>query len=215
MKKFIAAIILILLCMFVHISPVFALQPYRSRSSRVIDSNYRLNADGGGGITLCQRPADEVIFRVQGSGNSEYCAKKKYIFIRVVPLAKSEEESSENEEENQRPEYVRYPPERINLPGQPYAYYIFEKDTANMIGPLTEEKFTLHNLVAKQKIKWKSIETTKKEDSNGMTALVIYILFILFCIYVLPFLILLAVICFVIRKIRNHFRKKRQAAKAQ
>jgi hypothetical protein len=206
MKKYLAIFVLLLFGIFANCSPVLAFQPYRSGGTREIDSNYRLKADGGGGISLRQRSAGKVIFEVQGSGNSEYCAKKTFVFIRVVPLAKSENESEE------LPEYLKYSssPDTINLPGQPYAYYIFEKDTANMIGPLTEGEFTSHNLVAHQKIKWKYIEKTEKEYSRGMRILGLYLLFVLFCIYVLPFLVLLAAIIYVIRTLRGSSRKKIQ-----
>ncbi len=207
MKKSTILLFLSLLLIAGNLPRCYATPPYRPGGSRDIDADYCLKADGGGGISLCQRPADDVIFKVQGSGNSEYCAKRNHVFLRIVPFAESE---NENEEENgQKPQRRELgPPERISLPGQPYEYYIFEKDTAHMIGPLTEKEFASHDLVSGGKIKWRFVETSGKEYSDGMRNMVIAILFMSFCIYVLPFLILLVAIIYIIRRA---FRERRQA----
>lgn len=212
MKKFIAFIILLLIGTLIQASPTFATSPYRPRKFRDIDSDYRLKADDCGFISLHQRQTDETIFEVQGSGNSEYCAKKKYVFIRVVPLAEIKNEENGEDEQNSENHWINYAPEDIHLPGQPYDYYIFKKETKNIIGPLTESEFAAHDLVSKQKIKWKFIEATKKGYRTGMIFLGIYILFALFYMYVLPFLILLAVIIFILRVI---FKKKHKAVKTE
>ncbi|MCL2118948.1 MAG: hypothetical protein FWH27_11035 [Planctomycetaceae bacterium] len=197
-------------------SQVFATQPYRPGCWRDIDTNYRFNAKGNGHISLCRKEPDQVIFEVQGSGNSEYCVWHKYVLFRVVPLKNDGDEIEDfgdNENEAMRhPPPIDFSPETISLPGQPYEYYIFIRETAEIIGPLTEDEFIHRDEVGKYQVKWKYIERTNREYSNGMTCLVIYFLFMLFCMYVLPWLILLVIIIYLVRQCIKERCAMRQAA---
>ena len=91
---------------------------------RHIDSNYELRAVGDGRITLTNKSLRVAVLTVHGSGNSEYCAWSQSIFLRIVPL----EQNEDDEEGEGVPKYIRVSPEEIKLSGQPYGYYIIEKN---------------------------------------------------------------------------------------
>ncbi|MCL2349379.1 MAG: hypothetical protein FWC50_14100 [Planctomycetaceae bacterium] len=213
MKKSTALLVLLMLLISGGLSQAFAFGAYRPGRWRDIDANYRFKADGRGHISLCRKERDQVIFEVQGSGNSEYCVWSKYVFIRVVPLKNEEEANDDNENDaKQQPPKIRFSPEKISLPGQPYSYYILVRKTAEIIGPLTEDEFVQRDEVGKYQVRWKYIETTYREYSNGMSLLGLYIMFILFCMHVLPWLVPLIIIIFVVHRSCKEWHAKQQAA---
>ena len=218
MKKSTTLLVLLLILLSSLFSQVFATSPYRPGGTRKIDANYELNAIGDGRITLTHKtPPRAMIFKVQGSGNSEYCIWSRYVLIRVVPLQKDDcEDENECEDDNKteaKPQFERLgrSPEEIDLPGQPYEYYIFVRKTAEIIGPLTEDEFVQRNEVGKYKIKWKYIETTKQEYKNGFYLLGLIVLIVVFCVFVLPWFVLLIIIKYVARWIIKKRRARQQA----
>ena len=196
MKKATIQIVLLTLLIPAMCSPVFAWQPYRPGAERNIDAKYQLKAIGDGRIVLTQiniRPRVGVL-EVQGSGNSEYCVWRKYILIRVVPY-----EQNEDDEDNAgKRKIFMYPTEENNLSGQPYDYYIIERQSANVTGPLTKDEFLQRNEVGGYKVKWKFIETTKQEYRRGPYILCA-ILVMIVSVFVFVCLIALAIIFMLLR----------------
>ena len=88
-----------------------------------------------------------------------------------------------------------------------YDYYIIEKQSATVTGPLTKEEFVQRDEIGKYKVKWSFVERTSKEKRKSSRNLGIFLLLLFFFVFVLPWLILLLIIIFVVRL----FIKKKRA----